>query len=116
MQVGATHPANFRISVDRPVRLARPRASRLPDARDEARYLERLRRLSRLGAEGCGGEGVSWEVFGTSGDGQVDADVLYGRGWESDPDGEKWWKAGEPETVFTLDEAIRAYEDWLYED
>lgn len=57
--------------------------------------------------------GMSWEAFG-SGPEPFDIDQLYNRGWESDGDCEKWWKAGEPEKVFTLSEAIQAYEDWLY--
>lgn len=58
---------------------------------------------------------MSWEAFG-SGPEPFDTDVLYRRGWESDEEGEKWWKAGEPETVYTIDEAIQAYEDWLYSE
>jgi hypothetical protein len=55
---------------------------------------------------------MSWEAWGS--DESVDIDQLYNRGWESDSDCDKWWKAGEPETVYTMAEAIQAYEDWLY--
>lgn len=58
-----------------------------------------------------GGE-LSWEAWG-SGPEPFDADVLYNRGWDSDPDAVKWWKAGEPETVYTFQEAVEAYEDWI---
>jgi len=58
---------------------------------------------------------MSWEAFG-SGPEPFDIDQLYNRGWESDADCEKWWKAEEPEKVYTFDEAIKAYEDWLYDE
>ncbi len=35
-------------------------------------------------------------------------------GWQSDEDCERWWKKEDLEKIYTLDEAIRAYEDWLY--
>jgi hypothetical protein len=56
---------------------------------------------------------MSWEAWG-SGPEPFDTDRLYERGWESDEAGEKWWKAGELETIYTLDQAIQSYEDWLY--
>lgn len=52
---------------------------------------------------------MSLEAFGDEGDG-FDVDLLYARGWESDPDCVKWWRKGEEEDVHTLDEAIEAYE------
>lgn len=55
---------------------------------------------------------MSWEVWG-SGPEPFDVDQLYRHGWESDEGMEKWWKAGEPETVYTLQEAIQAYEEWM---
>lgn len=57
---------------------------------------------------------MSLEVFGTSGDdGGMDADELLERGWESDEACEKWWREGEPETVYTFAEAVERTEDWL---
>lgn len=58
---------------------------------------------------------MSWEAFG-SGPEPFDVDQLYRHGWESDADCEKWWKTGEPDDVFTLQQAIEAYEDWMYSD
>jgi hypothetical protein len=54
---------------------------------------------------------MSWEVFGTSGDNDFDIDQLYDHGWESDEDGEKWWKYDSPEEVYTLEEAVENYTD-----
>lgn len=56
---------------------------------------------------------MSWEAFG-SGPEPFDIDKLYRHDWSSDEDCEKWWRSDEPETVFTLAEAIEAYEGWLY--
>lgn len=58
---------------------------------------------------------MSWEAWG-SGSEPFDIDVLYKRGWESDENCEVWWKAGEPETTYTLDEAIESHLDWLLSD
>ncbi len=55
---------------------------------------------------------MSWDAWGSRPE-PPDADAMYRHGWDSDPDGEKWWKAGEPETVFTFQEAVEAYESWL---
>jgi hypothetical protein len=51
-----------------------------------------------------------------NGEDPFDVEVLYRHGWESDPDCLSWWKSGEPEDVFTLDQAIRVYEDWAWLD
>lgn len=52
---------------------------------------------------------MSYEAWG-DGPEPFDTDQLYTHGWESDEDGEKWWRTGEPETVYTLQDAIEAYE------
>lgn len=57
---------------------------------------------------------MSLEVFGDGGDG-VDVDFLYGRGWESDPDCEVWWKAGEEETRYTFQQACEIEEERSWE-
>ncbi len=56
---------------------------------------------------------MSWEAWGS--DEPFDVEQLYRRGWESDENGAKWWKVGEPETTFTLQQAIEIYEERLYE-
>jgi hypothetical protein len=58
---------------------------------------------------------MSWEAFG-SGDEPFDVDRLYNYDWESNEEGTVWWKKGEPETTFTLGEAIDALEGWLLDD
>lgn len=52
---------------------------------------------------------MSWEAWGS--DEPFDIEVLYRRGWESDPDAQQWWRKGEPETVYTLEQAIQIHED-----
>ena len=56
---------------------------------------------------------MSWEAWGDPPPDPFDFDVMYRHGWESDEEFERWWKTGEPETVYTLEEAIRLYQDWL---
>jgi hypothetical protein len=58
---------------------------------------------------------MSWEAWG-SGDDPIDADVLYRRGWESDPNCERWWKADDPDKIYTFDEAVEIYLDWVCND
>ncbi len=58
---------------------------------------------------------MSWEAWG-SGPEPPDTDAMHRHGWECDPDGVKWWKTGEPEEVFTFQEAVESYEDWLFND
>lgn len=55
---------------------------------------------------------MSWEAWG-SGPEPFDIDELYRYDWESDENAEVWWKAGEPETTYTLQEAIEAHVEWL---
>lgn len=57
---------------------------------------------------------MSLEVFGDEGSG-IDADLLYQRGWESDPDAIKWWRKGEPEEIFTIQQAAQIEEERSWE-
>jgi hypothetical protein len=57
---------------------------------------------------------MSLEVFGDDDDNSISAEELYDRGWESDEDGVKWWREGDPDNTCTFDEAVRATEDWLH--
>ena len=57
---------------------------------------------------------LSYEVFGEPD--EFDTDVLTRRGWLHSDDGEKWWREDAPDEVFTLDEAIRAQEEWMASD
>jgi hypothetical protein len=43
----------------------------------------------------------------------IDIDQLVRHGWESDENCERWWKAGEPETVYTFEEAVAIYAEAL---
>jgi hypothetical protein len=79
-------------------------------------HTDRVRRVPvPAGLAGCWEAKVSWEAWG-GGPEPFDVDDLYKRGWESDENGEMWWKRGEPENRFTFAEAIQAYEDWLVDD
>jgi hypothetical protein len=53
---------------------------------------------------------MSLEVFGDEGSG-ADPDVLYERGWESDPDGNRWWRRGEEKDVYTFEQATLIEEE-----
>lgn len=55
---------------------------------------------------------MSWEAWG-SGPEPFDVDKLYREGWDCDESCAVWFKEEEPEKVYTLDEAIQIYEDWL---
>ena len=55
---------------------------------------------------------MSLEAFGDEGDG-FDVDILSRHGWESNEDGDKWWRECEPDTVYTTEEAIRIYTDYV---
>ena len=57
---------------------------------------------------------MSFEVFGEPD--EFDTDELMRHDWQHSDDGDKWWREGEPETIYTLDEAICAHEDWMASD
>lgn len=57
---------------------------------------------------------MSWEAFG-SGPEPFDIDKLYEWGWQSDEDCERWWTKDDVEKIYTLDQAIQAYEDLMYD-
>jgi hypothetical protein len=52
---------------------------------------------------------MSWEAWGDPD--TFDIEELHDHGWESDEDGERWWREGELWPTFSLDEAIAAYRD-----
>lgn len=60
---------------------------------------------------------MSLEVFGDEGDigDGIDADYLYARNWESDPDCTKFWRKGEPEEVFTFEEAAKYEQERMWD-
>jgi hypothetical protein len=58
---------------------------------------------------------MSFEVFSDEGV-YFDTDTLTRRGWISNEDGDKWWKEDEPEILYTTDEAIQAYIEWVTSD
>ena len=55
---------------------------------------------------------MSLEAFGDEGAEGIDVDLLYARGWESDADCNVWWRTGEPEDKYTIQQAWEAYCSW----
>lgn len=60
---------------------------------------------------------MSLGAWGDEGPDGIDIDELYANGWESDPDATVFWRTGEPEDTYTMQQACEAYrskiEDWL---
>jgi hypothetical protein len=52
---------------------------------------------------------MSWEAWGEPD--TFDIETLYDAGWDSDEDGERWWREGDLWPTYSLDEAIVAYKD-----
>jgi len=59
---------------------------------------------------------MSLEVFGDEGLEGLSADDLYARGWESDPNAARWWRKGEEDTVYTIQQAFQIEEERSWED
>ena len=43
---------------------------------------------------------MSWEAYGDDSEYVIDPDTFERADWESDADGERWWRIGEPETTY----------------
>lgn len=58
---------------------------------------------------------MSLEVFGSSGD-EDRSEAMLRHDWCCDEDMTKWWKAWEPEVIYTYQEAAEMFEDWLFSE
>lgn len=48
---------------------------------------------------------MSLEAWGDEGPESIDVEALYRKGWECNEDATLWWRVGEPETTYTIEQA-----------